>query len=486
MAIWCDIIHQIADMADTLGEGTFGRVHRVRLADGTEVAHKVYKSDRYLGVSQDAIHELAALARCPRHPHVIEAIDIQWTDAGVVLVMPVAVHGDLTKFRLHDIQAQSDLLKGVVAGIAHIHAHGMMHRDLSPRNVLVFGRAPELVARVADLGSCRLHVPGRCNSLETCTMWYKAPEMIMGGAYYDKRVDVWSIGIIALELAQGRAPCRGMNDHDQMLEYIALCGTPEPSMCPTVNSMTTFDPAWPKSEGRGWKIDHRSVQQLTERALVYDPRNRAVCSELLLIFDANAQAPVDVAHPPWKPLFHLDAKDLDARVINIDWMCETAHANRVTHYALHTAVSLLDKFSHTSTIVRMVHGVAMLWMGVKLDMDPWFDTYDAKAFCHGMFTSAEIIEAERQVLKAIGFDLWIPPRVVPTRPAKELIHADLSLFLYPPRHVPVRVYAALAAGVVDDQDAADVRACSVDPRITGVFRAYNAIKPANPLPCMFA
>jgi serine/threonine protein kinase len=95
------------------------------------------------------------------------------------------------------------MLYQLVKGLAHCHRHGVMHRDLKPQNLLVDDTGPEACLKVADLGLGRaFSVPVKSYTHEIVTLWYRAPEVLLGSAYYACPVDMWSVGCIFAELVR--------------------------------------------------------------------------------------------------------------------------------------------------------------------------------------------------------------------------------------------------------------------------------------------
>ena len=79
-----------------------------------------------------------------------------------------------------------------------------MHRDLKPQNLLV-DKAKNVI-KVADLGLGRaFSVPVKSYTHEIVTLWYRAPEVLLGGSHYSTPVDMWSVGTIFAELARKHA-----------------------------------------------------------------------------------------------------------------------------------------------------------------------------------------------------------------------------------------------------------------------------------------
>ena len=86
----------------------------------------------------------------------------------------------------------------VLCGIAYCHSHRVLHRDLKPQNLLISHNG---AIKLADFGLARAFgVPVRTYTHEVVTLWYRAPEILLGCRYYSTPVDIWSIGCIFSEM----------------------------------------------------------------------------------------------------------------------------------------------------------------------------------------------------------------------------------------------------------------------------------------------
>jgi cyclin-dependent kinase 2 len=138
------------------------------------------------------------------------------------------------------------------SALEHLHMHEVMHRDLKPQNLLVEEGGARI--RVADFGMarvvrgrlcCKPDQPDRGDSLmvrgahtpdQVVTLWYRAPEVLLGTRDYTPAIDVWSGACIVVEMCTGKPPFQGGSDIEQMFATFQTLGTPEDLPLP----MSTF------------------------------------------------------------------------------------------------------------------------------------------------------------------------------------------------------------------------------------------------------
>eukprot|EP01065_Artemidia_motanka_P042123 TRINITY_DN5592_c0_g1_i4.p1 TRINITY_DN5592_c0_g1~~TRINITY_DN5592_c0_g1_i4.p1 ORF type:complete len:399 (+),score=85.22 TRINITY_DN5592_c0_g1_i4:60-1199(+) len=107
----------------------------------------------------------------------------------------------------------------ILVGLLQIHAAQVVHRDLKPENILV---TKGCRAMIADFGLARDCAPGAMTRYVT-TIWYRAPEMLLGSAHYTEAVDMWSLGAIMAEMFTKKAlfePSPGQHQVDRLLEVV--------------------------------------------------------------------------------------------------------------------------------------------------------------------------------------------------------------------------------------------------------------------------
>lgn len=114
---------------------------------------------------------------------------------------------------------------------------------MKPQNLLI-NKKCEL--KLADFGLARAFgIPVRSYSHEVVTLWYRAPDVLMGSRNYSTSIDIWSIGCILAEMASGRPLFPGSSVKDQLLRIFKILGTPNEEIWPGISLLPEFKPDIP-------------------------------------------------------------------------------------------------------------------------------------------------------------------------------------------------------------------------------------------------
>jgi aurora kinase len=194
------------EVGKPLGRGKFGNVYMAReKSTGAIVALKVIfkkQVDRHNVLSQ--LREEVEIQTRLRHPGVLRMHGYFHDEKRVYLVLELASGGELFKRLQKEARFSEAQTARWVAQLGSalklIHEHGVIHRDIKPENLLLDGQDN---IKIADFGWSTVAKHKRktfCGTLD-----YLAPEMLTDGAY-DKRVDVWALGVLMYECLVGKAP----------------------------------------------------------------------------------------------------------------------------------------------------------------------------------------------------------------------------------------------------------------------------------------
>nr|XP_046245393.1 serine/threonine-protein kinase TAO1 [Scatophagus argus]XP_046245394.1 serine/threonine-protein kinase TAO1 [Scatophagus argus] len=196
-----------------IGHGSFGAVYFARDVRTNEVV--AIKKMSYSGKQstekwQDIIKEVKFLQRI-QHPNSIEYKGCYLREHTAWLVMEYCLGSASDLLEVHKKPLQeveiAAITHGALQGLAYLHSHNMIHRDIKAGNILL--TEPGQV-KLADFGSASIACPA--NSFVGTPYWM-APEVIlaMDEGQYDGKVDIWSMGITCIELAERKPPLFNMN-----------------------------------------------------------------------------------------------------------------------------------------------------------------------------------------------------------------------------------------------------------------------------------
>ncbi len=278
---------------DKIGEGTYGIVYKAEdRVTGEIVALKRIRLDATddEGIPGTAIREIALLKEL-QHPNIVRMFDVEHTEKKLTLVFEY-LDQDLKK---HLDQVQGGLESAKTAsfmcqlcrGIDACHAAKVLHRDLKPQNVLI-NREGEL--KLADFGLARAFgIPVRAFTHEVVTLWYRAPDVLMGNRRYSTQVDIWALGCIFAEMHSGRPLFPGANDADQLDLIFRALGTPDAAAIPLLAALPEYKPAAYKAYARPESLAHLvpglspEGVDLFSRMLQMDPERRISAAEALQV-----------------------------------------------------------------------------------------------------------------------------------------------------------------------------------------------------------
>merc|ERR1711970_722692 len=202
------------------------------------------------GVPSTAIREISLLKEL-QHPNIVGLMDVLMQEAKLYLIFEFLTM-DLKKYMDTSIpkggKMDPHLVKSytyqIFQGMLFCHQRRVLHRDLKPANLLIDKNG---VIKLADFGLARAFgVPVRLYTHEVVTLWYRAPEILLGTRYYSTAVDIWSIGCIFVEMITRKALFQGDSEIDQLFRIFRTLGTPDESIWPGVTTLPDFKSSFPK------------------------------------------------------------------------------------------------------------------------------------------------------------------------------------------------------------------------------------------------
>ena len=196
------------------GRGGMGHVYLARdRATGGPAAIKIIQSEPSDSRRARFLREAQVLAEL-EHPAIVRYLSHGYTVQHEPFLAMEWLDGEELGLRLAregvTAAAAVPLVRRIAEAIGHAHAHGVVHRDLKPNNVMLVGRDLARV-KVLDFGVARVQAEAGMTRTGAAigTPSYMAPEQARGGRDIDPRADVFSLGCILFECLTGRPPFTG-------------------------------------------------------------------------------------------------------------------------------------------------------------------------------------------------------------------------------------------------------------------------------------
>lgn len=276
---------------EKVGEGTYGVVYKARhkKSDKIVALKKIRLENEDEGVPSTAMREISILKEL-RHPNVVYLRDVHLTESRLYLVFEF-LSMDLKRYLDNlpeDEYIDKMLLKSylyqILEALLFCHKRRIIHRDLKPQNLLIDSNG---VIKLADFGLARAFIiPVRAYTHEVVTLWYRAPEVLLGCPRYTTPVDIWSVGCIFAEMATKKPLFHGDSEIDQIFRIFRTMGTPTEETWPGVTSLKAYKntfPCWKRNVCRALvpQLDDTGLE-LLEKMLIYDPHKRLNAKQAVL------------------------------------------------------------------------------------------------------------------------------------------------------------------------------------------------------------
>ncbi|KAJ6028562.1 protein kinase [Penicillium herquei] len=286
---------------EKIGEGTYGVVYKARELNHPNrivALKKIRLEAEDEGVPSTAIREISLLKEM-KDPNIVQLFNIVHADGHKLYLVFEFLDLDLKKYMealpvseggrgkalpdgsmmspnlgLGDAMVKKFMAQ-LVEGVRYCHSHRILHRDLKPQNLLI-DREGNL--KLADFGLARAFgVPLRTYTHEVVTLWYRSPEILLGGRQYSTGVDMWSVGAIFAEMCTRKPLFPGDSEIDEIFKIFRVLGTPDEQEWPGVTSFPDYKSTFPK-----WKrpdvalVDglEEAGLELLDALLEYDPVRR--------------------------------------------------------------------------------------------------------------------------------------------------------------------------------------------------------------------
>lgn len=293
-------------------EGTYGVVYRARDKKTDEiVALKRLKMEKEKeGFPITSLREINTLLKA-QHPNIVTVREIVvGSNMDKIYIVMDYVEHDLKS--LMEVMKQpflvgevKTLMLQLLKAVAHLHDNWILHRDLKTSNLLLSHKG---ILKVGDFGLAREYgSPLKHYTPIVVTMWYRAPELLLGVKEYSTPIDMWSVGCIFGELLTMKPLFPGKSDIDQLNRIFKDLGTPSEKIwpgyteLPLVKKVTFTEHPYNNLRSRFGHTLSNLGFDLINKFLTYYPQRRITAEDALKHeFFNETPVPVDPSmFPTW-------------------------------------------------------------------------------------------------------------------------------------------------------------------------------------------
>ncbi|KAL5724763.1 cyclin-dependent kinase [Ranunculus cassubicifolius] len=281
-----------------IDEGTYGVVYRAKdKKTGEIVALKKVKMEKEReGFPLTSLREINILLSF-HHPSIVDVKEVVVGSNldSIFMVMEYMEHdlkGLMESMKQPFSQSEVKcLMLQLLEGVKYLHDNWVLHRDLKTSNLLLNNRG-EL--KICDFGLSRQYgSPLKPYTHLVVTLWYRAPELLLGGKLYSTAIDMWSLGCIMAEFLAKQPLFNGKTEVDQLDKIFRTIGTPNETIWPGFSKLpgvkvnfvkqpyNLLRKKFPATSFTGSPILSEAGFDLLNKLLTYDPQKRISADEAL-------------------------------------------------------------------------------------------------------------------------------------------------------------------------------------------------------------
>lgn len=419
----------------SLGSGTYGNVY-IREKDGKQVAIKQSYINSDNGLNMATIREVCVLLNL-NHINIVALSDVFVNKFYINLVLDKANRTlkDVINYDYDTLGYYDDIKKysyQLVRAVAYCHSNGIIHRDIKPANILIYDQD---LLKLADFGLARSSLPTTAHrqstnninitmTQEVTTLWYRAPEILLGTNKYSYAIDNWSMGCVIAEALCGDILFDGMCEKTTLEKIAELIPLDQ-------NTMTVFR-SFPAFKSAIWNVDPVDMDAKCNITLIhglltlnpnmrmtaYDALNNEYFNEIKDEVDAAFPAP-KIFKPECDEILLLRENPINRTVMMyatpairrslIVWLFELHSKLYLRRRTYYLTIYLVDKYLSLRPYFpnQSLHLLGIAAMSLAADIEEIYAP-DIKTFIRTTrYKENDMFDFKQKLWQELGFNLLI-------------------------------------------------------------------------------
>ena len=294
---------------EPVGSGTYGTVFKAIYKGSPEYAKnygipkvvalkKIKTVNEKEGFPITALREIMIMKRL-RHKNILQLLEVVISKpteknnfkSNAYLVFEYMEH-DLCSIICSNFSYEKSQIKYILyellLGLQYLHQNNILHRDIKTLNILLNNKGE---VKIGDFGLSRIYAENakRKYTNRVATLYYRAPELLLGNTVYGGEIDVWSLGCVFWEILTGNCLFYGDDDKSVFLKICQVCGNPNENNWPGVTQLDKYKDFIPQKKYENTldkeykkysKIDDVTFD-LLKKMIILNPKERISIEQAL-------------------------------------------------------------------------------------------------------------------------------------------------------------------------------------------------------------